>query len=127
MQYQRQHQQGRKAHLPRAGRTVLRPNSHRHLARRAVVLLRGRGKGSGMATRAPVAIPIRSTGRVLGRRRTSTPSRYVHLDGASKSRAAERVAAAIERKLRITERTPIGRMVPDHLDSTSTTGEVLER
>ena len=40
------------------------------------------------------------TGRLLGHRRASTTNRYVHLDDATVSHAAERVAAAIERKLR---------------------------
>ncbi len=40
-------------------------------------------------------------GRLLGHRRASTTNRYVHLDDATLSRAAERVAMAIQRKLRI--------------------------
>ena len=36
------------------------------------------------------------TGRLLGHRRASTTNRYVHLDDATLSRAAERVATAIE-------------------------------
>ena len=39
-------------------------------------------------------------GRLLGHRRASTTNRYVHLDDATLSQAAERVAAAIKRKLR---------------------------
>ena len=39
-------------------------------------------------------------GRLLGHRRASTTNRYVHLDDATQSQAAERVAAAIVRKLR---------------------------
>ncbi len=38
-------------------------------------------------------------GRLLGHRRASTTNRYVHLDDATLSQAAERVAVAIERKL----------------------------
>ena len=41
-------------------------------------------------------------GRLLGHRRASTTNRYVHLDDATLSQAAERVAAAIKRKLRAT-------------------------
>ena len=39
------------------------------------------------------------TGRLLGHRRPSTTNRYAHLDGATLSQAAERVAGAIARKL----------------------------
>ena len=39
------------------------------------------------------------TGRLLGHRRASTTNRYVHLDDATLSHAAERVARSIERKL----------------------------
>ena len=39
-------------------------------------------------------------GRLLGHRRASTTNRYVHLDDATLSQAAERVALAIQRKLR---------------------------
>ena len=39
-------------------------------------------------------------GRLLGHRRASTTNRYVHLDDATLSQAAERVAVAITRKLR---------------------------
>ena len=39
-------------------------------------------------------------GRLLGHRRASTTNRYVHLDEATLSQAAERVALAIEHKLR---------------------------
>ena len=38
-------------------------------------------------------------GRLLGHRRASTTNRYVHLDDATLSEAAERVAVAIIRKL----------------------------
>ena len=38
-------------------------------------------------------------GRLLGHRRASTTNRYVHLDDATLSHAAERVALAIRRKL----------------------------
>ena len=38
-------------------------------------------------------------GRLLGHRRASTTNRYVHLDDATLGQAAERVAAAIARKL----------------------------
>ena len=38
-------------------------------------------------------------GRLLGHRRTSMRNRYVHLDDATLSHAAERVAMAIQRKL----------------------------
>ena len=40
--------------LPHAGRPVLRPYSHRHLKRRAMVLHRGRGPGGRVAALAPV-------------------------------------------------------------------------
>ena len=39
------------------------------------------------------------TGRLLGHRRASTTNRYVHLDDATLSQAAERVARAIVHKL----------------------------
>ena len=39
------------------------------------------------------------TGRLLGHRRASTTNRYVHLDDATLSQAAERVAGTIRRKL----------------------------
>lgn len=39
-------------------------------------------------------------GRLLGHRRASTTNRYVHLDDATLSQATERVAVAIQRKLR---------------------------
>ena len=39
-------------------------------------------------------------GRLLGHRRASTTNRYVHLDDATLSQAAERVAGAITRRLR---------------------------
>ena len=39
-------------------------------------------------------------GRLLGHRRGSTTERYVNLDNATLSQAAERLAAAVERKLR---------------------------
>lgn len=42
----------------------------------------------------------RLLGRLLGRRRATTTNRYVHLDDATPSQAAERVAVAVERKLR---------------------------
>ena len=38
-------------------------------------------------------------GRLLGHRRATTTNRYVHLDDATLSQAAQRVAVAIERKL----------------------------
>ncbi len=38
-------------------------------------------------------------GRLLGHRRASTTNRYVHLDDATLSQAAERVAVAVEQKL----------------------------
>ncbi len=38
-------------------------------------------------------------GRLLGHRRATTTNRYVHLDDATLSQAAERVAMAIRRKL----------------------------
>ena len=38
-------------------------------------------------------------GRLLGHRRASTTNRYVHLDDATLSQAAERVAVALERRL----------------------------
>ena len=46
------------------------------------------------------------TGRLLGHRRVSTTNRYVHLDDATLSQAAERVASVIEQKLRRME--PLG-------------------
>ena len=39
-------------------------------------------------------------GRLLGHRRASTTNRFVHLDDATLSQAAERVAGVIQRKLR---------------------------
>lgn len=39
-------------------------------------------------------------GRLLGHRRASATNRYVHLDNATLSQAAERVALAVDRKLR---------------------------
>ena len=39
-------------------------------------------------------------GRLLGHRRASTTNRYVHLDDAILSEAAERVALAVQQKLR---------------------------
>ena len=41
-------------------------------------------------------------GRLLGHRRASTTNRYVHLDDATLSEAAERVALAVQRKLKLT-------------------------
>ncbi len=38
-------------------------------------------------------------GRLLGHRRATTTNRYVHLDDATPSQAAERVALAVDRKL----------------------------
>ena len=38
-------------------------------------------------------------GRLLGHRRASTTNRYVHLDDATLSEAAERIALAVQRKL----------------------------
>ena len=38
-------------------------------------------------------------GRLLGHRRASKTNRYVHLDDATLSEAAERVAVVIQRKL----------------------------
>ncbi len=46
------------------------------------------------------------TGRLLGHRRASTTNRYVHLDDATLGQAAERVALAVERKLRQEGRMP---------------------
>ena len=42
-------------------------------------------------------------GRLLGHRRASTTNRYVHLDDATLSQAAERVAASIQVKLSATQ------------------------
>ena len=39
------------------------------------------------------------TGRLFGHRRATTTNRYVHLDAATLSEAAERVAVTIQRKL----------------------------
>lgn len=44
---------------------------------------------------------LRVPGRQLGRRQASTINRYVHLDDASLSQAAERVALAVQWKLHI--------------------------
>ena len=41
-------------------------------------------------------------GRLLGHRRATTTNRYVHLDDATLSQAAERVAASIQAKLSVT-------------------------
>ena len=43
---------------------------------------------------------------LLGHRRATTINRYAHLDDATLSGAAERVAGAIERKLRTAEWPP---------------------
>ena len=57
-------------------------------------------------------------GRLLGHRRASTTNRYVHLDDATLSQAAERVAVAIERKLRIAQwSVAVG--LPGILDTTT--------
>ncbi|GEM_PF-5404300 len=40
------------------------------------------------------------SGRLLGHRRASTTNRYVHLNDATLSQTAERVAVAIERAMR---------------------------
>lgn len=48
-------------------------------------------------------------GRLLGHRRASTTNRYVHLDDATLSQAAERVAITMEQKLRFDQRKP-----PEH-------------
>ena len=40
-------------------------------------------------------------GRLLGHRRATTTNRYIHLDDSTLSQAAERVAVAIQRKLRL--------------------------
>ena len=45
-------------------------------------------------------------GRLLGHRRANTTNRYVHLDNATLSQASERIAIAIERKLRTTRWRP---------------------
>ena len=42
-------------------------------------------------------------GRLLGHRRASTTNRYVHLDDATLTQAAERVAASIQAKLSATK------------------------
>ena len=44
-------------------------------------------------------------GRLLGHRRATTTSRYVHLDDATLSQAAERVAMAIELRLHYSDST----------------------
>ena len=46
---------------------------------------------------------LQIAGRLLGHRRASTTNRYVHLDDATLSRASERVAMTIDRKLRAAE------------------------
>ncbi|MDE0407845.1 MAG: site-specific integrase, partial [Alphaproteobacteria bacterium] len=53
-------------------------------------------------------------GRLLGHRRASTTNRYVHLDDATLGEAAERVALAVEWKLRggASVRTAAGRHAP---------------
>ena len=48
---------------------------------------------------------LHAAGRLLGHRRPSTTNRYVHLDDATLSGAAERVGMAIERKLHHTDHT----------------------
>ena len=47
--HQREHQPEGHAHLPRAGRGVVRQDAHRHGEGRAVVLHRGEGPGGGVA------------------------------------------------------------------------------
>ena len=42
-------------------------------------------------------------GRLLGHRRATMTNRYVHLDDATLSQAAERIASVIEQELRRTE------------------------
>ena len=44
-------------------------------------------------------VSLHVAGRLLGHRRASTTNRYVHLDDATLSEAAERAALAIHRKL----------------------------
>ena len=62
---QGQHQQEWHAHLPRAGRPVLRPYAHRHLEGRAMVLHRGGGPGGRVAALAPVGhLPVPAPNRV---------------------------------------------------------------
>ena len=47
-------------------------------------------------------------GRLLGHRPANTTNRYVHLDDATLSQTSERIAIAIERKLRTTQWRPKG-------------------
>ena len=42
---------------------------------------------------------LHMAGRLLGHRRAATTNRYAHLDDVTLSKAAERVAKAIERKV----------------------------
>ena len=48
------------------------------------------------------------TGRLLGHRRASATNRYVHLDDTTLSKAAERVALAIQHKLCDSHEPPVG-------------------
>ena len=52
-------------------------------------------------------------GRLLGHRRASTTNRYVHLDDATMSHAAERVAESIRQKLRYNQRHDFVRLSGD--------------
>ena len=45
-------------------------------------------------------VGLTTVGRLLGHRRRETTAIYAHLDDATLGKAAERVAAAIARKLR---------------------------
>ncbi|MDE0694901.1 MAG: tyrosine-type recombinase/integrase, partial [Boseongicola sp.] len=50
-------------------------------------------------------------GRLLGHRRASTTNRYVHLDDATLSQAAERVAETIRQKLNYRQQHPSVRQI----------------
>ena len=59
--HQGQHRQERHAHLPCAGRAVLRPDANQYVEGGTVVLHRGRGAGSGLAAFTTITPALRRT------------------------------------------------------------------
>ncbi len=100
MRHQGQHRLGRRTHLPRPGRPVLRPYAHRHGEGRAVVLLRGRGAGGGVAAITPLAHASHNTGVHRGSGDASV-LRVRELDRAGVQRARRHGASAWMRTLPI--------------------------